>query len=205
MLTLGNKKARPDQLIYFYFSFDDALHQDLEGLLKSIIAQLCPKGDVLAELRRLFQDHYPTKPSSKALRSTLMSSLKRLHRIPENLWDYTTDTESVPETYLVVDGLDEIPYGRMRNDVLELLSEISTLPNAERIHILVTSRIEIDISNSLKVSHGWKHYEIQDSQVGNDIALYISSQIAAHQRLNCLPRRVKDMIKSRLINGAHGM
>lgn len=205
MLSLGNKKARPDQLIYLYFSFDDALHQDLEALLKSIIAQLCPKDDVLAELRRLFQDHYPTKPSSKALRSTLMSSLKRLHRTPENLWDYTTNIESVPEIYLVVDGLDEIPYGRLRNDVLELLSEISSLPSTERIHILVTSRIEIDISNGLKVSHGWQHYEIQDCQVGNDITLYISSEIAAHQRLGCLPKRVKDMIKLRLINGAHGM
>ena len=175
ILSPENKKARPDQLIYFYFSFDDALHQDLEALLKSIITQLCPKDDVLAELRELFQNRYPTKPSSKDLRSTLMSSLNRLYRIPENLWDYTTNTQRVPEIYLVFDGLDEIPYGNLRNDVLELLSEMSSLPIAEHIHILVTSRIEIDISNSLKVSHGWQHYKIQDSQVENDIALYISS------------------------------
>ena len=134
-----------------------------------------------------------------------MSSLKRLYRKPDTPWAHTTNTERMPEIYFVFDGLDEIPYGNSRSEILELLSEISSLSTAEHIHLLVTSRNEMDISNILKVSQGWQHYEIQDSRVEDDIALYTSSQIAAHQRLNRLPNRVKDMIKLRLIDGANGM
>lgn len=87
LLSQKNKRARPDQLIYFYFSFDDAQHQDLETLLKSTIAQLCPRDDVLTELRKTFQDNYPARLSYKQLRSMLISSLKRLSGTMGHPWD----------------------------------------------------------------------------------------------------------------------
>jgi hypothetical protein len=62
-----------------------------------------------------------------------------------------------------------------RNDILELLEEISTTPTAEHIHILVTSRVENDISDSLSSSQGWRHCRIDRSHVGADIAIYTSS------------------------------
>jgi len=198
-------RGRPHHMAYFYFSFDDAPSQDLGTFLRSIIAQLCPREEIPPELRLLFAWHYPARPSCKDLRTTLISILKRLGSKPDNLMDSVTNTERIGETFLIFDGLDEIPYGSQRDNILEVLGEISATSTAENIHILVTSRVEKDISDGLPSSQGWLRYGIGRSRVEDDIALYTSCEIAAHQKLNALPDRIKDKIKRRLIQGSNGM
>lgn len=200
-------QGRVHQVAYFYFSFDDASSQDLNTLLRSFIAQLCPTEGILPELRSFFVQHHPARASTKDLRAILLSILRRFGDKPDNpnLLDSVTNVESTSETYFILDGLDEIPYGRSRNHVLELLEEISKLSTAKHIYVLVASRVERDISDGLSFSRGWQRYRIDRSCVENDIALYIPCQIEAHQKLSTLPEGIKIRIKSSLIQGSVGM
>lgn len=190
---------------HFYFSFDNASGQDISTVMKSIIWQIVAERDIPPELRELFRQRYPEKPSPSDLRAILRATLKRYGGKPENPLDFYHSSEQTSETFLVFDGLDEIPHGPHREAILGLLYEISTISTSDRIHILVTSRPEKDISCYLPSSQGWLRYSMGRHEVQRDIALYVSDQISGHPKLNKLPIDIKSRIQQRLIQGSNGM
>ena len=197
--------GHPHHVAYFYFSFHDGSDQILAVLLRSLISQLCPKEKVDPVIQILYNRYYPVKPSCGDMRKTLMSMLKSLCGKSEDIFGSITNAKMTSETYLIFDGLDEIPFGSSRKGVLELLSEISTMLGAEHIHILATSREEKDISDGLPSSHGWQRYVVDKDHIQEDIAIYTSYQIAANPKLNSLSVKIKEQIQTRLIQGSKGM
>ena len=128
-------------MAYFYFDFRDADKQGLRGLVSSLLTQLSarsdPRCDILSDLYSA-HDQGKKQPSDSAL----TESLKKMLALPNQ-----------PQTYLIIDALDESPttsgIPSPRETVLELLEELVNLSRPD-LHICVTSRPEIDIRNVLE-------------------------------------------------------
>jgi hypothetical protein len=194
--------ARPN-LAYFHFAFDNTF--DVSILIRSILCQICADRDIPAELRILFREKYPAKPSTPTLRATLRSILRSDGGDIGHLQILASGPHQIRETYFVFDGLDEIPHGELREDILGLLSDLSTTLGSDKIHMLVTSRPDKDISECLPGSQGWLRLSMGRHKTEDDIALYVSSQISSHAKLSRLPSDVKHRIEHKLVEGANGM
>jgi len=127
-------------MIYFYFDFRDANKQDLDDLVRSLLAQLftCsdPHYDVLEHLYKAHKNG--TKQPSD---DTLTRCLKQMLSIQDQRL-----------IYLIIDALDECPDSSgipsPRERVLLLVKELVGL-NLPNLHICVTSRPEIGIRDVL--------------------------------------------------------
>jgi hypothetical protein len=200
-----NPGEQQPALAYFYFSFDNALEQDLSTVLRSIIWQICTDGEIPFALQTLFQKGYTTRLNTLELRSLLKAILQGDGNLQGSALDiYGTPVQN-KETFLVFDGLDEIPYGPHREAILELLDDLSATTNFGRTHTLVTSRPEKDISDYLSSSRDWLRCSMERYHVQDDIALYISDQIEKHPKLKKLPLDIQFKAKRGLIEGSNGM
>ncbi|KAL6823367.1 ankyrin repeat-containing domain protein [Trichoderma camerunense] len=117
-------------LAYFYFSFSDIKKQEVDGMLASLIKQICSDLPNIPKLVKRLGD-YKTKgerPDTKTLEEALLAS-----------------TSELSSVHFVIDGLDECPLlGRQREKLLKSLHCI--LLNAPKnLHIFLTSRKEHDI------------------------------------------------------------
>ncbi|KAL3483471.1 hypothetical protein BJX62DRAFT_244870 [Aspergillus germanicus] len=108
------------------------------------------------------------------------------------------------KTYIILDGIDEIPYGPKRSRVLTFLDEISRLQNPQ-VHMIACSRQERDIESVLLSSTQWKPLRISHADVETDLDIYITSQIAADPKLHGQPENIKEEIKDKLAHGADGI
>jgi hypothetical protein len=106
--------------------------------MKSIIWQLCAQQDIPIELRNLFRQRQPESPSSLDLRATLKAILKRFGGEPESTINLQK-AEKPSQTFLIFDGLDEMPYGYHRESFFGLIIDISSISTSEHLHIVVTS------------------------------------------------------------------
>lgn len=73
------------------------------------------------------------------------------------------------DTFLVFDGLDEIPYGEPRENIFELIHELSSTTTADHFHVLITSRPERDISTHFPSDQGWVREKMDTDKVLADI------------------------------------
>jgi len=127
-------------IIYFYFDFRDANKQDLDDLLRSLLAQLFTCSDPHCDI--LVRHHKAHKSGTKQPSDdTLTGCLKQMLSIPDQ-----------SPIYLIMDALDECPDSSgipsPRERVLLLVKELIGL-NLPNLHICVTSRPEIDIRDVL--------------------------------------------------------
>jgi hypothetical protein len=97
------------------------------------------------------------------------------------------------KTYIILNGLDEIPYGPKRSRVLKFLEEISRLQNPQ-VHMIACSRQERDIESVLLSNPQWKPFRISHANVERDLDIYITSQIAADPKLHGQPGNIKEQI-----------
>ncbi|KAH8593172.1 hypothetical protein B0O99DRAFT_689076 [Bisporella sp. PMI_857] len=203
-------KRKPDNLVYFYFAFDNTQLQSLWGFLKSALAQLCPSDGMLPQLKDLFQSCHPDLPSLKELQLVFLNILCELCKAtPMKKAGLETagageETCKLNHTFIVIDGLDEIPYGRQRQAVLGFLRYLSGL-FLPRLHILVTSRLERDIETAFLGSFRWQASEISRQDVTADIDIYITKQIEESFKLQSQPETIKLAIREKLVAGADGM
>ena len=207
-----NSAGTYDALAYFYFSFQDDNRQDLGALLKVFIAQLCPPNSVFPELRRLYdkchQRYPPGAPSDSDLRSTFVSIITGLssrtaltEQSPESQRDdNTAKSVTTSETFLVIDALDEIPFGPQRDRALDLLTELSAL-NLPHLHILVTSRDKPDIREALMSNSGFKSVSLNNSSVQADIGTFVSRAVQRDAGL----RPSEQLIKEYLVGDPKGI
>jgi ankyrin repeat domain-containing protein 50 len=112
--------------------------------------------------------------------------------------------ESTGQTFIIVDALDECPYGEERTQLSVVLKEFSTwaLPN---LHILVTSRKEPDIYKVLALLVTFPPVCIQTKQVDADIRLHVKTQLANDADLKEWSPQIKGEIETTLVEGADGM
>ena len=123
------------------------------------------------------------QPSSSSLSDVLLDSVREFDNF-----------------YIVLDALDESVETRK---VLSLLKRI-IMSKAGRMHILVTSRYDVDIEDELLTfTTGYVH--IENRLIEPDIHLYIQQQLQNNTKLQKWPQKVRKSMEAALIAGSRGM
>ncbi|KAK1848381.1 ankyrin repeat protein [Colletotrichum chrysophilum] len=148
----------------FYFAFDDTSKQDVSALLRALILQLSGEqsnnkqqsNDFRSSLlSRLYDSYRNSTPRNQVL----LDCLRRLCR-------------SFKHTYIMIDALYESPRDKHRQDVLDVLTTMRGW-GEPTIHLLVTSRDEVDIRDTLDPSRD-ESIAVRNEASNKDIALYIT-------------------------------
>ncbi|KAL6815059.1 ankyrin repeat-containing domain protein [Trichoderma sp. SZMC 28015] len=181
-------------LAYFYFSFSDVKKQEADGMLVSLIKQICANLPDIPKLVQRLGD-YKTKgerPDTKTLERALLAS-----------------TSELPSVHFVIDGLDECPLlNRQREKLLKSLHYI--LSNAPKnFHIFLTSRKERDIELRIRgLLSPPERIEIDllvhQETLNNDIRQYIISTLAM-DNFEDWSVDIKEEVKQTLIKKADSM
>lgn len=149
----------------FYFSFNDESKQNVSGMLRALLLQLStqiPDGE--KHLEQLYGVCKPSTPSVSALLNSLRTIASQFN-----------------DVFILLDALDESPRDSERGDVLEGIETIRKwdLPG---LHLLVTSRTELDIRECLK-PRADEDLSMKGSEIDKDISNFISDQLKDDQKL----------------------
>jgi hypothetical protein len=176
-------------VIYFYFDFRDSQKQISEQMVKSLVTQLsriCTETSPAME--SLFSYHEKAQHPSV---DTLLATMRQV-------------IQELPETYIVVDALDEC------SDRPELLDVIEKMAGwrQEKLHILVTSRKESNIECSLgTLTDGKSAVDLRARLVDQDIEAYVDHRLSIDKDLKKWGKDVKlrQEINTVLMKKARGM
>ena len=155
-------------MAYFYFDFRDLNKKTRRNLLPSLLIQLSSRSNHFCDIfYRLYNTH--DRGGRQPSDSALTQCLKEMLTLP-----------SQRPVYLIMDALDECPdtsdFPSARKQVLDLVKDLVglQLPN---LHICVTSRPEVNISDALEslASHAVSLQEEEGQK--KDIADYIRSVV----------------------------
>jgi hypothetical protein len=177
-------------VLYFYFDFNEAEKQQHEKMIRSLIIQLSFRcKDTPRDLQSLFSfcrdgDRPPPLDELLAILQKMIREFKGI--------------------YIILDALDEC------GDRGKLLEDIETITGweLENLHILVTSRREKDIEESLdSLVDGTNKICIQSALVNDDIRTYIYKRLRTDQKLKRWQNRseVQQEIETVLMSKADGM
>ena len=104
------------------------------------------------------------------------------------------------EIYIILDALDECTE---KEKLLELIKRIAKWERGKP-HILVTSRKEKDIEDKLKPLCT-ESLDLETAPIDADIQLHVWKELDRDQKLQELSAPLKEEIKEKLANKAHGM
>jgi hypothetical protein len=146
-----------DILIYHYFSHREGRNQQAEPMLRSCIAQAGFCGVAKALIVKFYNKHHisflDVDPSLDEFTMFFFEILKILSIPVHAAQPGGSATVNVlqREIYIVLDALDEIPFGSDRDEVLRFVQALRNrrFPN---LHLLLTSRVgdeEHDIASML--------------------------------------------------------
>ena len=175
-------------IAFFYFTFNDDSKRDESSILRALIWQLsCQLAYFYGheDIERLRESHGTAIPPLQALLACLQRLVQRFRR-----------------TYILLDALDECPLSGSRELVLGTLETMHSW-DIPTLHILITSRDEADIRDSLEPISSYK-ITMRNVGIDKDIADFISGQLVENRRLQKLSR-FRDLIQNALIMGAKGM
>ncbi|KAJ5155478.1 NACHT nucleoside triphosphatase [Penicillium capsulatum] len=173
-------------IAYFYFSFSDEAKQDDNGMLRTLLLQLSAQlqnGE--RDLEQLHALYRSISPPVHALADSLRCFLERFC-----------------DTYILLDALDESPRDRKREGVLRAIQVIRSW-SIPGVHLLVTSRNELDIRESLSPSCD-QDLPLRNSEVDRDIASFVSYQLKNDMKLQKWKARHEE-IQAKLTTGAKGV
>lgn len=187
---------------YFYFSWDSSESHDLGTVLGCILAQLASDSRFLPRLEILKQEGdrrvLNRDDMFKALLEGLSSASSGSSQGPSNHTDVTAPI------VLVLDALDEIPFGTQRDAILDFLKDLSAARLA-CLRIIVTSRRDIDIEERLVSDGCWKSQQIDTVHVDQDIEFFVNGQMSRNPRLKSQSSKVKTIISKGIVGMANGM
>jgi hypothetical protein len=173
-------------IAFFYFSFSDEAKQDDNGILRTLLLQLSVQlqdGERdLEQLRALYKSGSPPVHA-------LLDSLRRF-------------LERFRDTYILLDALDESPRDCKREGVLRAIQVIRSW-SIPGVHLLVTSRNELDIRESLNPSRD-QGISLRNSEIDRDIANFVSYQLKNDAKLQRWKSRHNE-IEEKLTTGAQGV
>ncbi|KZN92140.1 Ankyrin repeat and KH domain-containing protein [Penicillium chrysogenum] len=156
------------------------------GLLRALLLQLSVQiRDGEKELQQLHAFYKSSTPSVEILLQTLRGFLDRSQ-----------------DSYILLDALDECPRDCGREDVLGVIQAIRgwRLPS---VHLLVTSRDQLDIRESLNPSN-CHDLSMKNAANDKDIADFVFDQLNHDTKLQRWKARHGE-IQSKLIHGAQGV
>ena len=108
--------------------------------------------------------------------------------------------ENIGSAYIILDALDECTNREVLLELLEVIMDWKL----EYLQILVTSRKEQDIAESLE-SLVTCQLDIRSSSVASDIRIHVLERLANDSKLKRLPLHVKNDIETFLLKGTDGM
>jgi hypothetical protein len=173
---------------YYYFDFNDAHKQDVTALLSSIIGQLSNKLVDLPEQLKELHGRYlgQQRATLRELKPVLFETMRSLN-----------------DVFIILDALDECSaQGNKREQLLEILKEIKVSTN---LHLLVTSRPEPDIKESLEPLLTIPSVSLGGSPVEADIKIHVRHELESDPNLKKWPPRLQIKIESTLVEKSNGM
>ncbi|KAJ5601798.1 hypothetical protein N7510_011332 [Penicillium lagena] len=173
-------------IAFFYFSFNDESKQNDSGMLRALLLQLSAQlQDGEKELEQLHTSYKSGTPPVEALLAYFRCVLCRFD-----------------DCYILIDAIDESPRGRERERVLRAIETLRgwCLPG---LHLLITSRDELDIRRSLNTSSD-QNILMKNSEIDKDILNFVSYQLAKSPTLQRWKSRHSE-IEARLSTNAQGV
>ena len=177
---------------YFYIDFNEEETQIPENMIRSLLKQICCRShSATQELDSLYSDC-----ANGTQQPTLDQLLSLSHRVLDGIND--------GDTFFIIDALDEC---KEREKLLGLLRSIYEQKHP-KLHILVTSRRESDIEESLEgMTSDEARICIQSKLVREDILTYIQDRLETDNSLKRFKRQpeIQEKIRETLIKKADGM
>jgi hypothetical protein len=176
---------------YFYFDFSDTRKQNARDLLCSLVAQIChQRADIPETVNNFYHKYRDGRmvPPFAELISILSASI-----------------DTFDQVYIILDAVDECSSAGStggRSQVLEALKVIHEWLE-KSIHILVTSRKEIDIERTLHPLLTEESVNVRNF-IDQDIKVCIKNELAS-ARFQHWPLGVVEEVESSLIHRADGM
>ncbi len=185
--TFRYKRSDPGVgIAFFYFTFNDESKQDESAMLRALILQLSGQlSDPQTDLARL-RDSYSTGIPSATL---LIAHLRHL-------------IQKFDQVYILLDALDESPRHGQREQVLDAIETMLKWP-LPGLHVLVTSRDEPDIRESLSPAED-EEVIMRNAETNRDISDFISGQLNIDPKLRKW-RAYHDRIQQVLAERAQGV
>ncbi|ROT36610.1 hypothetical protein SODALDRAFT_223537 [Sodiomyces alkalinus F11] len=168
---------------FFFFTFNDESKQDASAMLRALVLQLSSQlGHGHTHLSGLYDAYRHATPPESAL-------LECLHDVIRDFND----------VYIVLDALDESPRQKHRGTLLDILADLRK--DEPGLHLLVSSRDEVDIREGLKALPE-ETIKLKNEFIDRDIASFISQYL--QQRLQRWAE-FHDKIETALTTGAKGV
>ncbi|RMZ89129.1 hypothetical protein DV736_g3648, partial [Chaetothyriales sp. CBS 134916] len=158
------RQKLPDRnvgIAFFYFTFNNESKQDESAMLRALLLQLSSqRPDSLTELAQLYSSYSTGPPPPTVLIDHIRHLIQKFDKV-----------------YIVLDALDESPRPRKRDGVLRVVKEMRKwlLPG---LHLLVTSRDELDIRTSLDPRRDTEEI-MKNTKINQDISDFISSKLTS--------------------------
>lgn len=152
-------------IAFFYFTFNDESKQDESAMLRALLLQLSSQlQNGHSELTRLHHSYQNGIPPSPVLTGYLHQLVQKFRHV-----------------YIVLDALDESPRNGARDHVLVTLESMKKwyFPG---LHLLITSRVEPDIRDSLNPSLN-QHIKMQNACIDKDIADFVLGRLHGDRKL----------------------
>ncbi|RSL60781.1 hypothetical protein CEP54_006626, partial [Fusarium duplospermum] len=176
---------------YFFCVYRDENTQDPVTILSSLCSQLA-RQDEKAFL--VLEEYYHELTSDRQLQSG--PSTKKLTKVLRRM------CSSIDRVYIIVDGLDEC--GKQVEESVESLAALLPYPDDETLNLALLSRDEVRIREI--VGSQFQHIEIEAHT--EDVQLYVASELKQRiesKKLRLQDLALKDLIMTRLVDGAKGM
>ena len=164
--TFRHKRSdRSVGIAFFYFTFNDAAKQDESAMLRALLLQLSSQiADSETDLARLQGSYSTSIPPTLVLMQHLEQMIRKFN-----------------QAYVILDALDECPRYTQRDDVLRVIETMRNW-NMPGLHLLVTSRNEVDIREGLGVAHD-QEVAMNNTAIEKDIGNYIVGKLKTDSRL----------------------
>ncbi|KPI34343.1 uncharacterized protein AB675_11224 [Cyphellophora attinorum] len=187
--ALEAKKAR---MTAFYFSAIILQNQSLNGLLRFIVASLCPPIQLPASLKMLYESHrmmFPPTPPDNG------SEL-------EEIIDRTlSDDRAWAPHYILIDGLDEIVESDRRK-MVEFLNFLAT-NRTPGLQVMITAR-PAQLESILPIEL-WHHEPMPTEMVRADIKVYVKNRMAKEAALANIDPTLQNLIFEKLAGDGQTM
>jgi hypothetical protein len=173
-------------IAFFYFSFNDESKQEDHSMLHALLLQLSVQfQDGEKELEQLHELYKTSTPPLEVFLDLLQRFLGRFR-----------------DTYIFLDALDESPQDHGREGVLGAIQAIRNWCSPS-VHLLVTSRNQLDIRESLEPSCDCD-LSMKNSGIDKDITDFVSYQLDNDTKLQRWKARHSE-IQTKLTQGAQGV
>jgi ankyrin repeat domain-containing protein 50 len=174
-------------IAFFYLTFNDESKRDQSAMLRALLWQLAGQhSDGPSRLQRLHDSYRTEPPPAAVLREQLRECIQRFHQV-----------------YILVDALDESPRGSPRDKVLDTITTMRdwSMPG---LHLLVASRDELDIRESLNTTSN-QEVTLKNDEIDRDINNFIAEKLSTDPKLRNRWRPHRDRIQHALAERARGV